>query len=66
MEKKESKILISVLVLIWALIVAAAGYYVLSYMSDFSFHMRWLLGVIFSTPGTMALMFIAVLWKKRA
>lgn len=66
MDKKESKILISVLVLIWAFIVAAAGYYVLSYMSDFSFHMRWLLGVIFSTPPIISLTFISVLWKKKA
>lgn len=66
MEKKQTKILVSALVLIWAFIVAAAGYYVLSYMSNFSFHMRWLLGFIFSTPPILALTLISVLWKKKA
>lgn len=66
MEKKEFKIIISVIVMIWAFIVAAAGHYVMGYVSDFSFHMKWLLGFIFSTPPILALTVISVLWKKKA
>lgn len=66
MDKKESKILITVLILIWGFTISAAGFYVMSYMSDLSFNMKWLLNFIFSTPVIMSLTFIAVLWKKRA
>lgn len=66
MDNKQSKIIISALVLIWAFVVAVAGYYVMSYMSDFPFNMKWLLNFIFSTPGIMAILFLSVFWKKKA
>ncbi|RKI70498.1 hypothetical protein D7V91_02540 [bacterium 1xD42-67] len=66
MEQKQTKIWISVLLLIWAFIVAAAGHYVMSYTPDLSFNMRWLLGSIFSTPPVIALVVISALWKKKA
>ncbi len=66
MANKQSKILISVLVLIWSFIVSTAGFYAMSYLSDvFSFHTKWLLNSIFSTPPILAISLIGYLFKKK-
>lgn len=65
MDNRQSKILISVLAIIYAFLISATGFYVMSYVSEFSFPVKWLIGFIFSTPGIVALLFVGAQWRKK-
>ena len=65
MDSKQKKILISGLLLLWSFVISAAGFYVMGYMSDFSFGIKWLLNFLLATPPIIVLQIIGGMFKKK-